>query len=514
MRLQQYIKKNQTLWLLVFVFACLCHGPMLLSHSIGIDTEDMITLGDLFYGGWLETGRQGLVFLKILTDTLTFNPYLSGAVTLGMLTLSCILWSYYFQRVSGRENGAGQIAFSAILLASTILTEQLYFKLQAMEISIGFCLVACSLLIIYDMIEKKESHKRKRGRIYIYCIAAILINLLVFSIYQVFVALFIFGAVAGFIQKYFFSSTRREQESKEYLGFIGTCFGIFLAAFLLNQIITGLFFSGSDYLASQISWFSQPISICLYSIYAHIRDVVTGNQIYYAKTFVVYVLWLLVAMLVFFKCNHGKKGKGWAGLGALALCGAPFYMTVLCGTTPVMRSQLVLPFTLAYMAYVTFLLQGKRKILRYAAVLLAAVTVYLQLGYTMQLNYTDRVRYEADVRTASSVIEEINALQGEENTYPVVFIGKHSAQLNNACIRGEVIGYSFFEWDTEIEPYGFFGTRRILGFFHTLGANYVQADAKMTGEAGEYSRQMPCWPAQGSVQLWKNMIVIKLSDCP
>lgn len=91
-------------------------------------------------------------------------------------------------------------------------------------------------------------------------------------------------------------------------------------------------------------------------------------------------------------------------------------------------------------------------------------------------------------------------------------IGSHPAELNNSCIRGEVIGYSFFEWDTQVEPYGYFNTRRVLGFLHTLGANYVQGDMEQTKAALEYSESMSSWPAKESVTLHDGVIIIKLSS--
>ena len=64
--------RGRIIFTLAFVF--LFHGAKLNSQVIGIDTEDIIKLQVDFYGGWLTTGRQGLVFLKGILGMLRFNP--------------------------------------------------------------------------------------------------------------------------------------------------------------------------------------------------------------------------------------------------------------------------------------------------------------------------------------------------------------------------------------------------------------------------------------------------------
>ena len=103
MNLLDYLKKNRVLWILAFLFMCLCHGTMLMGNAIGIDTEDIINLQGAFYGGWLTTGRQGLVLLKKLSDNVMFNPQLAGAATLILLTAACILWTYLFTYISKKR---------------------------------------------------------------------------------------------------------------------------------------------------------------------------------------------------------------------------------------------------------------------------------------------------------------------------------------------------------------------------------------------------------------------------
>ncbi len=149
------IREKCNLWIVVFLLALFSHGTMLLGNSIGIDTEDLIALQGTFYEEWLSMGRQGLVFLKLIFGTGVFNPQLAGVMTLLFLTAACILWTSLFSCISGKDSRTATFVFSGLLLVSPLITEQIYFKLQSMEVAFGFCLMAVSLLFVYEVVTTK-----------------------------------------------------------------------------------------------------------------------------------------------------------------------------------------------------------------------------------------------------------------------------------------------------------------------------------------------------------------------
>lgn len=502
----EYIKENISLWIVVLLIALFSHGTMLLGRGIGIDTEDIITLQDAFYGEWVSMGRQGLVLLKLLLGTRVFNPAFTGVMTLFFLAGACILWNYLFYQITGKRNWAASFVFSALLTVSPLLTEQLYFKLQAMEMTLGFCMMAVSLLFVYYAAIVRDGKKRS-----VYLTVAIVLNIILFSLYQAMVPLFLFGAAACFFLYCFL----REEASSDVLRNLGILYPlVFLGSFLLNQMITAIWFSsGAGYLTGQIRWLTQSFKDCLINIYWHVRAVGLGQGLYYSKLYPACCLFLAVSVFCTVRKRRQMVIVRVAGvLSLLLVMAAPFYMTVLCAVEPVMRSQMVMPFALAFVAYaVAVRLENKRTAAR-VFLAMCAVAGYVQLKGTMQLNYTDNVRYESDVRIAQAIMDELNALEDSSHSYPVVFIGKHAAELNNSCVKGDTIGYSFFEWDADVEPCGFYSTRRIVGFMHTLGGNYVQGTAEQVVRAAQYSKDMENWPMQGSIVLHDGCIIVKLSD--
>ena len=261
---------------------------------------------------------------------------------------------------------------------------------------------------------------------------------------------------------------------------------------------------------------------CLHAIAGHVIKAFTGyDSIFYNPVLGALALFDFILLLVFLTRILGKRGgKGIILFFYLALLATPFMMTVVLGGTPAMRSQMVLPAVAGFLGYLGIELvrlqspcQGRRQ-----GILLCCVLAICLLGgagqakVTGQLYYTDWCRYEQDAAIGRSVIEKIEQVRPEEEILPVAVVGGREFSGNHSCVVGEVIGRSFFNYDREVEPVPFWSTRRVLGFLHTLGADYVQIPLERAGEALKCSADMPVWPAEDSVQVRNGMIIVKLSS--
>lgn len=543
--MKEYLKKYRNRMILMGIFAFLIHGAKLNSEIIGIDTEDLIHLQGDFYGGWQNTGRQGLIALKWLTDSLTFRPYLAGTFTLVLFGLSAsaffLLWDKVIEKKIYRHNETEEqrgirkwlpwVAGGLFLMSHPVITEQFYFTLQSVEICIGMLLTAVVLYLVTDF--------RKNGRIWKVIIGA-LILLLPFSIYQIFVVLFIFGTVSILLLEGLANLKGNEDVTagKLLIGII-PYLSVFLTSFVVNTVITKLFFSSSDYLDGQILWGKAAITDNLRTIAGHVVRAMTGYQsVHYHFSFgLLCVMAIILILLLCFRYGKGKKGIVCVTLFYLAaLLVTPFLMTLICGGAPAVRSQLVLPFLTGFLAYLNVTLvmtwravsadasvqkeknekqeHGTGKLQGAVTTFVAAICVvgiWGQIQTTMSLYYTDRMRYDQDAFLGRALITEIERVTGGEKM-PVAVFGKIPFSGNNVCIEGEIIGKSFFDYDTEVEPKYYWSTRRILGFLHTLGADYPQVARERFGNAKIESDCMPAWPAEGSVQIRDRMLVIKLGE--
>ena len=560
--MKRYLAEYRGLMAALGVFVVMVHGSKLSSGIIGIDTEDIIRLQGDFYTGWQQSGRQGLVLLKRLLGTFDFNPYFAGGMTLVLLWAAVLaflsLWESVWKEASQRQGAAqrqesaawGKVVGGFLWISHPVLTEQLYFSLQSVEICMGLLLTALALHLA-----RRGIQKRHKG----YIAGCFLLLLLILSLYQIFAVVYVFGVLSMLALQFFGGIVRDKRVGyTEIWKAVLSHGGLFLAAFSVNMVITGLFFNaGAAYLSGQIQWGRVSIKEGFLRILDHGFRVCTGyRSLYYNAGFG--LLALAVACLAVRKVWKHRRdlyGLLWL-LMVAALLSTPFWMTFLCAGAPVVRSQLVLPAVTCFMAYladrlgdvtsqmgdmtrqlgavtrrlgdvthqlgaVTHRLVGNRgrfgtrkavvkNGIVMAAVLVSAIVILCQVQTTLRLYYTDACRYEQDAALGRDII---NAADNIGSADGLVVIGSRPFSPNNACVVGETIGHSFFDFDTGVEPQCYWSTRRVVGFLHTLGYHIGHAPSEVCLAAVRDSAGKPDFPQEGSVWRMGDVVVVKLSDC-
>lgn len=519
--IRKYVWRNRYCLMFLSFFLCLLHGDKLFSANNGIDTEQLIYLGESFYGGWLGIGRQGLVFFKGLLGLTNYNPYFASLLMILFSVTACGSFGFLFEYVSKQQGAEVEkiswrwlgAVFGLLVFAHPIMTEQYYFTLQGAEVALSFTLIAISLLCAHKWAEKGS---------FWWLVFSVLLIVPVFSVYQAMVPLYISaGAALGCLHGW---PAGKAKEVKKEIYYVGHLAAAFFCGYILNQLITALFFTRSKYLSGQIQWDISDIGAGIRRILSHIRDVAAGGGVFYFRTF--FGLAAILGFLLLFHITRKQKTWGmriWSLLLLFSVYGGPFYLTVVIGERPVIRGQLVLPFTMGYMAYLSGVLligavkESRRRLpVTVAALFLTAicvVAVWQEAASTCRLYYSDKVRYEGDMRLAENIGQDIEKFTGEYNfDGTVIFIGKRENVHNNATVTGDVMGHSLFEWDTQAEPLYFHSTRRILGFMHCMGIGYKMPNEEQTRQAAQCAAQMPCYPAEGSIAWCGETLVVKLSE--
>lgn len=527
--MKEYMEQYRGRILLIGFFVFFIHGAKLNSNIIGIDTEDLIQYQSEFYSGWLDTGRQGLVFLKGLLGNLSFHPYFAGALTLLCLICGVACHLMLWDCVWGRKKSSylSWILCGGLWISHPIMTEQFYFSLQSAEICMGIFLTAAALYLVYRWWDIQESRMSKcvvRGVWML--LVSILLLVLTFSIYQVFVVMYICGAVALILLQ----SIRRLQENeavnvRQLMFPILPYLSVFLVAFLLNSLITGCFFQSSDYLSNQIQWGNGNVVENICYIVGHFVKTMTGRgSLYYNLSFGILCVCSVAALFCWLVGRNVKKNVVAIIMFYLvALISTPYLMTIVLGVAPAYRSQLVLPMATGFLAYlVTELLtmsgEYRKEIVRrlwcFVALGGCILGLWQQTQTTYSLYYTDSMRYEHDVALAQDLMIRIEQKRQEEGLEQValVIIGNHPFVGNNACVEGEMIGVSLFDHDMETSPRYYWSTKRVLGLFHALGADYEIAPQERFENAEKYSWYMDSWPAEDCVKEQEGIIVVKLYD--
>lgn len=511
----QYIRRNKFTILLLSAFIFLLHGSKLYSASFGIDTEKILSSPEDLYASWYGIGRYGLTVLKMLGAQMNFNPFLAGIMTLLFLDFAMIAFGFLFTYVHGstgpRADAVSLFVFGAAVTAHPIITEQLYFSLQGVEVTLSFVFCAVSLLFAHEWC-------RLGSRLYFVCAVALLP--LIFSVYQSFVPLYIFGVVALCCLNLPFSPEAAGPAA--YFKYIGKHIIVFLTGFFLNQIIITLFFPQSDYLANQMQWDINNMGDGIRRILAHIFSVLLGRGTFYSASFLLIAILLLVLWSLGFVW-HKKPGSGVLNLfllGALYL--GPFYLTIVLGEQPVVRAQLVLPFATGFMLYLICVLlysnadRDKQTVNtsgKLAFSILALSCIWQEADVSGRLYFTDTVRFQQDASLAENIEQDIAKLTNEANYQgTVVFIGESPATYSSSYVTGDVMGQSFFAWDTDVEPLNFWSSGRIVDFMNCMGSNYQAPTQKEAADATARAANMPSYPEEGSIIMQNDMVIVKLSE--
>lgn len=88
----------------------------------------------------------------------------------------------------------------------------------------------------------------------------------------------------------------------------------------------------------------------------------------------------------------------------------------------------------------------------------------------------------------------------------------YNNNLNNACIRGELIGMSIFNCNSETEPHYRDSTSRACNLSRNLALNFQACSEKQLMEARKEALNLPTWPSAGSVVDMGEYTIVKLSD--
>lgn len=542
-----FLKCNRYILLLLGVATGFLHGDKLFSTNNGIDTEKIIFENEGLYESWLGIGRQGLVLIKLVLGQLDYNPYFAGMLALIFLVSGITAFGFLFESVWGKQHKSMLFLFGAIVIAHPILTEQLYFTLQGAEVTLAFNMCAVSLYCAHRFsargmdINVKLQSKKPGIKSWVWFMGAILFLIPVLGVYQAFAPFYLFGIVALECLRCVSIERAVERQVKREFLYLLKLFSVFLTGFIINQGITMLFFSGSNYLEKQIQWNFADIGAGIRRILSHVRDVVFGNGVFYFGTF-----FLLAVGLFVLTVWHGRRkvraGKwtnalyGWSVALLFGLFASPFFLTIIMGERPVIRGQLVLPFTTGFMTYLSGIMlvdkieKSKKsevkdlkkvhgradsiliRVLKAYIVAISFLTMWQETDVTCRLYYTDAVRYQEDLLLAGNLEQDIAKFTGScDYRGTVVFVGQQKARGNCASIKGDVMGQSLFAWDTEVEPVNFWSSSRIIGFMHCMGTNYQAPTKEQTALATSFAEGMNCYPAEGSIRLCRDMVVVKLS---
>ena len=495
-----YLKENRWSILISSAIFLLIYLPWISGADLHYDAHVFINEPHSTFN-WLQIGRQGTMLTKYLFGLDWFNPYFEYLMGYLALCLAGMVFGYLFWRASHKYGWLGA-AFGLFCFTVPIMAEQLYYNLQIFSIALAYLLCAAAVGWSYYGILRKKL---------LPCIAAIFALIWSFSSYQSFVLLYVVAAIAVYILLYQRWTLEEKKESPPYWRIIFGLIAIWAISFVVNTIITNLFFYGNgSYLDSQIFWGTKSLGECIKNIGQHFKMGFLGGTIFYTPLYGIFAFLTILSVGVQM-CRHRCK-NGWLTVLATAVLQlVPFFLTIYMANIAEPRTQLAYPMVLTCDILICMHYIGANKKRRAAVMLLAAVLCWTQTQTTQRLIYTDIIRIQQDLRHASAI--ELKLQQVSAKNKPIAFVGAYTPELNNACISGNVIGLSAFSVPlSSIVPRYFNSSSFTCGLISTMGFEWQSVSQEQIFEARHHALNMPAWPAEGSVMDAGEYIIVKLGE--
>jgi hypothetical protein len=194
---------------------------------------------------------------------------------------------------------------------------------------------------------------------------------------------------------------------------------------------------------------------------------------------------------------------------SLVLLALPFLGVPFSNGRVLTRTLLALPFSIAGILLLG--LVGSPRIVRISTLIIALFCVFQFTASTNRLFGASHLALQADRLVAIRVMDKIDEAKVESDiqdpTYLEV-IGSYERVDTLAIPQRGSIGLSFFELSTIGQP-------RIASFLEISGYQTLRSlPSSRLAEFVEIANAMPAWPAEGSVQIVGDTVLIKFGDYP
>lgn len=538
--LRDYVKKHWRLLAASMAAMLICYGFLVFCGNIRIDTEELMNNPGSNLG-WLVIGRWSLVLFKKMLGLTVHNTVASGILFFLFFWLGANLLTFALYHFSREKERYHYWIFMLLYATSNIWCYQIYFSLQQAEVALAMLLlvIAAFLAMKASFTPVQGAGSILRGAIRIGVSAVFLF--LGLGAYQALAVYYIAICLALFLVM--LPEPEKRRGAWRGIVFLIVHFCVVYAAY---SAYVKYFMVSSDYMESQMGWGRLAFLDCVKNILRTAKNVLIG---YGPRNFSFYgcgVLLLAVTLFVLWRRRCGRALL-LPALGMIGILSVPFLMTIYMGEMLVTRSQFALPVAAAFLGmYGVGVLEsawkkpGAKKngeeadvgtddvrgrdakkcgggalgYLTFVGKFCIVITIALQTGYDLRLTYTDTVRFREDAAVTEELLEELQSVCGGElPEQPVIFVGCRKPELGGICRRTEMYGWSFYEWDYSVDnPTG--ATHRIAGFVKAYAGRSLNENAteEQQQAAVELAETMPDFPADGSVCVTDDFVVVRLSE--
>ncbi len=483
-----------------FFISILAFGYELFNFSLSIDDEAASLMSASEMKSAIVTGRWAFYFLNFFFHPYSVMPYYTTALALFFLASSAALFIIYQQ-----GNLSAKLVFLAIFISSPLHSYYLAFNLS-FYYALGMLLATISYLIFVGATKKKTIN------IGSFAMAATLLGISI-ALYQSMITYFIVLMVFHFFLAIINVPPDKNQLGKFVVaGLTVIVFGVIF--YKTGDYLTRYFFlsaeyrNNTDYLNAFDGWGMHDAGSVLKHLFLSTLRYLLGLIGREEILGIAEKTTLIIAVILTYQL--AKKARftqslflNWLALALLIF--SPFTLMFLNGLSLPIRAMMPLALMIGMLWFLVYRKAGPffRRILLLFVVLILINNAYINT----RLFFASKTAWEADKAMAHRIAERIYKLNPkiEDGTIRVAFIGDYQPTENHLFLKSEVFGASFFHWDTGLN------WRKFL-LLKTLGYNEFIEATPQKDDYFDLVDNMPAWPHIGSVALYEDIVVVKLSD--
>lgn len=497
------VRHKTVLYWEVFILLA-CYGFKLFNFSLTLDNDMDVILAaaqpysnlDVFFYG---NGRyiSGLV-RQIFSLNGAFTPYISAFAGVIFLGLSALLLCIMVEKLLDRPvTNSAFVAFLGVFQSVPFLYSQHFAFDSTVDLVYFFTLVLT--IGLYGLITPGLRHS---GRLF----SGVLI-MLCFSAFQhlviSYLAMFFFVAMFAVVGN-------RNMTWRQMWSFSWPCITAGCAALLGYVVVlqVGTFLEGnpSDYIQGFVGWSNGNLQVGLAQVWKAVERIFLWTNPYGAAGCALSLVVFLVALVCLVLQKGARPGYRLL-LIILFVCffWSLFALCIATGTLMPYRTYTGVPFFVGAAWLLALVIFQDCKPVRW---ILLALCVLLTSRQMLQLNtylYSTYQTAELEKVYALEIAHDILcANDGTMPKQPVMFVGNYSVDTPQS-VHFEGVGTTMLNW---YEPMRKYNLLRAYGYSFN---DSLMESPQAQEQAADIAATLPCWPAEESISITDDMIVVKLS---
>jgi hypothetical protein len=486
-----YMKENWGLFIALAIVAFAAYGFELFNLNITIDEEIHAT----FIGHtrlWLQQGRWGMYLLNKFIFPYTIIPFMPLFVALVFNILAMVL---LFMSWGGKSKTV-QFLIGSLGIVFPTIAYMYTFSTINYGIGIGLFLASLSTFI-YSRLNK------------LYRYLAVIPAAFSLAIYQGFLPVLL----AIFLIYHIAVGFRTGKIYLRDLFYIATILATSFLLYYIGQILLVriLNIPPDSYVARYFdtAYLLNNFSVVITRLSSLMRSIYLGDKSFFAINMPIIGIMIAIALISFalnlWKADLSISIKFILALFTFSLIILPFLSGLLNRGYLSMRFLLALPITIS--AIIMFGMSNKSKVMRTTLFFLTCWCIFQSATATNRLFASSHLALQADRLFASRLIVRIeDALNESGNLKKLKYlemVGSYNRRPTMLIPIAETFGASFFSWG-DGDP------SRVVAFLDTIGYQNLQPlPVEGRIQMVKIAEGMPIWPAQGSVKIVGDTVLIK-----